>query len=88
MSDTYFRNIFAAHFGISPQAYVINKRLTQAKTIIENGDYDNLYDVALAVGYEDALYFSRVFKRKYGVAPSRVEWNNTNQNFYSPNTLR
>lgn len=72
MSDTYFRNIFAARFGTSPQAYVINKRLTQAKTIIENGDYDNLYDVALAVGYEDALYFSRVFKRKYGMAPSRV----------------
>ena len=72
MSDTYFRNIFAAHFGTSPQAYVINKRLTQAKTIIENGDYDNLYDVALAVGYEDALYFSRAFKKKYGVAPSEL----------------
>ena len=72
ISDTYFRNIFHARFGTSPQNYVINKRLTQAKTIIENGDYNNLYDVALAVGYEDALYFSRVFKKKYGVAPSGV----------------
>lgn len=78
ISDTYFRNIFHARFGTSPQSYVINKRLTQAKTIIENGDYDNLYDVALAVGYEDALYFSRVFKRKYGMAPSRVGRNNIN----------
>ena len=63
-------HIFATYFGTSPQSYVINKRLTQAKTIIENGDYDNLYDVALAVGYEDALYFSRAFKKKYGMAPS------------------
>ena len=71
MSDTYFRKHFVAQFKTTPQNYVINKRLTQAKAIIDNGDFNNLYEVAHSVGYEDPLYFSRAFKKKYGFAPSQ-----------------
>ncbi len=72
ISGTYFRKIFASRFGISPQKYIINKRLTQANMILNNGDFESIADVATSVGYEDALYFSRAFKEKYGVAPSKV----------------
>ncbi len=72
ISGTYFRKIFASRFGISPQKYIINKRLTQANTILNNGDFKSISDVALSVGYEDALYFSRAFKEKYGIAPSKA----------------
>lgn len=72
ISGTYFRKIFASRFGTSPQKYIINKRLTQANTILNNGDFESISDVALSVGYEDALYFSRAFKEKYGVAPSKA----------------
>lgn len=70
ISDTYFRKHFVAQFKTTPQNYVINKRLTQAKAIIDNEDYNNFYEVAHSVGYDDPLYFSRAFKKKYGVAPS------------------
>lgn len=72
ISDTYFRKIFISQFGTSPQKYIINKRLTQAKSLIENGDFNSIGELALSVGYEDALYFSRGFKEKYGMPPSEA----------------
>ncbi len=72
ISGTYFRKIFASQFSTSPQKYIINKRLTQAKTILQSGDFDSISEVALSVGYEDALYFSRAFKEKYQTAPSKI----------------
>ncbi|MBR5248361.1 MAG: helix-turn-helix transcriptional regulator [Lachnospiraceae bacterium] len=72
ISGTYFRKIFASRFGTSPQKYIINKRLTHANMILNNGDFESIADVAASVGYEDALYFSRTFKEKYGVSPSKV----------------
>ena len=72
ISDTYFRKIFISQFGTSPQKYLINKRLTQAKTLIEDGAFDSISKVAMSVGYEDALYFSRAFKERYGISPSNM----------------
>lgn len=70
ISDTYFRKLFISEFGVSPKHYIMNKRLDQAKNIIDNGDFTHVYQVAESVGYTDALYFSRIFKRRYGYAPS------------------
>lgn len=71
MSDTYFRKIFKACYGTSPQEYVINKRLTRAESIILSGDYSSITEVAKAVGYADSLYFSRIFAQQFGVCPSQ-----------------
>ncbi|MBE6611768.1 MAG: helix-turn-helix transcriptional regulator [Ruminococcaceae bacterium] len=70
ISDTYFRKIFAARFGTSPIKYITARRLAQAKAILDSGDFDTVSNVALAVGYRDPLYFSRVFKKTYGYSPS------------------
>ncbi len=69
VSGAYFRKIFALNFGTSPQKYILRKRLSHAKSIIASGDFDTISEVALAVGYNDPLYFSRAFKKKYGVSP-------------------
>lgn len=73
ISDTYFRKIFIAVYGISPKKYVLQKRLAQAKNILDCGDYTYVYAVAAAVGFEDPLYFSKVFKNRYGYLPSDPE---------------
>lgn len=70
ISDTYFRKIFKAYFGVTPQEYVMNKRMSQASNIITSGEYNLISEVALSVGYSDALYFSRIFLKKYGFRPS------------------
>ena len=73
VSGAYFRKIFYANFSQSPQKYVLSKRLSHAKAVIVNGDYETVTELALAVGYNDPLYFSRAFKKKYGVSPTQCE---------------
>jgi len=72
VSDTYFRRMFLARFGVAPKRYVMDRRLTQAKAILDNGEFSSIGEVALLTGFEDALYFSKAFRKKYGLAPS--EW--------------
>ncbi len=71
ISGTYFRNIFEAHYGTSPQKYISSKRLSHAKAVMDSGDYGSISEIAVSVGYADPLYFSRAFKKKYGISPSQ-----------------
>ena len=71
ISGTYFRSIFESHYGTSPQKYISSKRLSHAKTLIDGGDYGSISEIAASAGYSDPLYFSRAFKKKYGVSPSQ-----------------
>lgn len=69
ISHTYFRKIFIAKFGVSPKKYVINKRISYAKSIIDSGEFSTVKELALLVGYKDPLYFGKVFKQHYGTSP-------------------
>ncbi len=71
VSDTYFRRIFISRFGVSPKRFVINKRLSQAKAIIDNGEFNSISEVARLCGFEDPLYFSKAYKNAYGTPPSK-----------------
>jgi len=73
VSDTYFRRIFKANFGVGPQEYITNKRLAQAAAMISGGDFESIQQVALSVGFSDPLYFSRVFAHRYGSSPSNYK---------------
>lgn len=72
VSNTYFRSIFISRFGVTPQNYIASKRISHAKAIIRSGDFNTISEVALAAGFNDALYFSRVFKKMCGVSPSQI----------------
>lgn len=71
ISGTYFRKIFQSEFGMTPQKYIINRRLSCARSILESGDFATVTEVAAAVGYADPLYFSQSFHKKYGFPPSQ-----------------
>ncbi len=71
VSGTYFRKLFRTRYAASPQSYILGKRLSHAKTIIDSGDFDTISEIAASVGYTDPLYFSRAFKKKYGVSPTQ-----------------
>lgn len=75
ISGTYFRKIFESQYDVSPQKYILGKRLSRAKTLIDNGHFESISEVATTVGYNDPLYFSRAFKKKYGVSPSQYAKN-------------
>ena len=73
VSDTYFRKIFVSIFNMTPQEYLVEARLSYAKSIIESGDFETIAEVAELSGYSDALYFSKAFKKKYGYPPSNMD---------------
>lgn len=70
LSPVYISKIFKEETGESPIRYLIQIRLEKAKEILEDEDCGSIKDVALAVGYEDVYYFSKLFKKYYGIAPA------------------
>lgn len=73
LSPFYISKIFKSETGNTPIHYLINTRLEHAKEILENGDYTSIQEVAARVGYDDAYHFSKLFKKKYGVPPSKIK---------------
>jgi len=67
-SVSYMSRIFKAQVGTSPNDYLIQVRMEQAKRWLTSSDI-GLYDIALSVGYSDVYYFSRLFKKQAGVSP-------------------
>ncbi len=72
ISNTYFRKIFASRFKTSPKNYIIEKRLARAKAIIDSGEFHSVSELALSVGYDDPLYFGKVFKKHFGLPPATM----------------
>lgn len=72
LSPFYISKIFKSETGDTPIHYLINIRLERAKDILEKGECNSIQEVASMVGYEDAYHFSKLFKKKYKVPPSRI----------------
>ena len=69
LSPVYISKIFKEETGESPIRYLIKIRLEKAKEILEKENCGSVRNVSLAVGYEDVYYFSKLFKKYYGIAP-------------------
>lgn len=68
LSEMYYRACFKRMMGISPNQYIINRRIEAASMMLK-GFNKSIEEVARAVGYEDVYYFGRIFKKKTGVSP-------------------
>lgn len=75
ISNTYFRQLFVLKYGANPTDYIISKRISHARAIILSGDFETIEEVSRSVGYNDPLYFGKVFKKFYGVCPSELNKN-------------
>ena len=49
--------------------YVLSLRMSNAESLLEMTDY-NVTEISSIVGYENPLYFSRMFKKQRGLSPS------------------
>ncbi|WDV48130.1 AraC family transcriptional regulator [Clostridiaceae bacterium M8S5] len=63
--------IFMKHAGIGPGDYIIAYRLNRAKELLYTTDLP-INNIADAIGYNDPLYFSRLFKKRFGLSPSKI----------------
>ena len=70
VSAAYFSTMFKKETGKTFIAYLTDYRMEQAvQRLIERDE--KTYVIAAQVGYADPAYFSYVFKKKFGVSPSR-----------------
>ena len=68
-SDAYFCKLFKQCFKVNFSAYLNEYRVNRARQLILDPRL-SLKDIGAAVGYSDANYFTRVFKRLTGQTPS------------------
>lgn len=67
-NSSYMYRLFKAEIGKSPNDYIIGVRMEQARQYLRTTQL-NLREIALSVGYSDVYYFSRLFKKQFGVSP-------------------
>lgn len=72
INQTYLRSMFKAEVGTTVSDYITTLRLENAKALLGERKY-RLADIAERVGYADASYFSKSFKKYYGLSPSQYE---------------
>lgn len=69
ISPSYLSEIFSKNCGMSFSKYVSNLRNARAKELLSSTDIP-IQDVAEHSGFKDYFYFSRQFKKNYGITPS------------------
>lgn len=74
LCESRFRELFREAFGASPNDYIIQLRLLHAADLLTQSDL-SIAQIAEMCGYADALYFSRLFRRKNGVSPAAYRKN-------------
>lgn len=69
MSISWFIRSFKEYAQITPMQYIVNLRIINAQILLETTKYP-VTEISNIVGYENPLYFSRIFHKRKGVSPS------------------
>jgi Response regulator containing CheY-like receiver domain and AraC-type DNA-binding domain len=69
LTPTYLSALFKKETGVTIGQYLTNYRIERAKQLLRDKRY-KLYRISSLVGYSDANYFARIFKRQVGIIPS------------------
>lgn len=69
ISSNYLSQLFKKHTEIGFNEYIAQRKIEEAKKLLKQGDL-KIYEIADRLGFENAFYFSRVFKKVAGVSPS------------------
>jgi len=74
MSPFHFLRRFTEAFGMTPHAYLTDKRLKRAESMLLQSD-SSVTEIGLAVGFQSTGSFSKLFRRHYGASPRMFRQN-------------
>lgn len=72
MSVNWFIHSFKEVMKVPPMQYIVSLRIAAAKGYLENSN-KNVNEISNIVGYDNSLYFSRLFKKYTGLSPSEYK---------------
>ena len=72
MSVNWFILSFKNVMKMTPMQYILSLRIAVAKGLLENSN-KNINEISDAIGYDNPLYFSRLFKKHTGYSPSQYK---------------
>ena len=78
MSVNWFIHSFKEVMHVPPMQYIVSLRIAAAKGYLESSN-KNITEISNIVGYENALYFSRLFKKYTGMTPSEYKKKHTHK---------
>lgn len=68
MSVSWFIRNFKKYTGQTPMQFIVSLRINNAQLLLETTEY-SINQIASIVGYDNQLYFSRLFHKQKGVSP-------------------
>ena len=69
MSVSWFIRNFKEYSKITPMQYIVSIRIANAQVLLETTTY-TVAEIGQIVGYDNPLYFSRIFHKQKGISPS------------------
>ena len=69
LTPSHFVRAFSQHYGMTPHAYLLDRRIRHTRTLLKQGQ--PLAEVALASGFADQAHFQRQFKRRVAATPGQ-----------------
>ncbi|MNW60285.1 HTH-type transcriptional regulator YesS [compost metagenome] len=72
VDSSYLRRVFRKESGYSIVDHITHIRMKKARALLLQGNL-RLADISESVGYADPNYFSKSFKKRFGVTPTEYE---------------
>ncbi len=72
LSPSHFAAVFKQAMGMTPIDYIVKLRMQHARQLLLHGAL-SVERIAADLGYQDAFYFSRLFKAHCGLSPKKYQ---------------